>query len=542
MITLMSAFPRSIIRRCEQTLLDAEQFPDQLMQDAASKVAEVAEAMLLDLTLFVGPDLFDEDAEMDDPAPLAGYSVLLVVGSGGNGGDALYAGRDLAARGAEVTALILTKAQKRALDAFPGRIVNRIDAVDPRDFDLLVDGVAGLGSTRPLAGEVAHLFAGSIGVPVLSIDVPSGIDADTGTFHPEGLAVFPDVTITFGALRYAHVIAPECGEVIVADIGEDIPVDGTLQRLLYSSHRPLTEAHRAVHTATTPIPPGMLTLEPAHDMFIFQPHPRGNKYTNGVVAVLAGSEQYPGAGVLTTLAALNTNSGLTYYVGDSPEVISACPEVVMRPRLEDVERFDAAVIGPGRGDCSEELAALLRTKVPLVIDADALTALANNDLLKQAVRRREAITILTPHEGEFKRLSDATGTPLERAAALATDLKCIVLLKGRITTIAEWADSVQAPLLTTVDAGSSWGSVPGSGDVLAGVIAALCANVHARMGFILDLLDVCQENYYSPATAVSLHATAAYLSAQTPYGPAPTRATKIAESIGSAIAMQNRGS
>ncbi|MDK7200561.1 NAD(P)H-hydrate dehydratase, partial [Corynebacterium amycolatum] len=76
------------------------------------------------------------------------------------------------------------------------------------------------------------------------------------------------------------------------------------------------------------------------------------------------------------------------------------------------------MIGPGRGDCSEELAALLRTKVPLVIDADALTALANNDLLKQAVRRREAITILTPHEGEFKRLSDATGTPLERAAAL----------------------------------------------------------------------------------------------------------------------------
>lgn len=152
MITLMSAFPRSIIRRCEQTLLDAEQFPDQLMQDAASKVAEVAEAMLLGPTPFVGPDLFDEDAEMDDPAPLAGYSVLLVVGSGGNGGDALYAGRDLAARGAEVTALILTKAQKRALDAFPGRIVNRIDAVDPRDFDLLVDGVAGLGSTRPLAG------------------------------------------------------------------------------------------------------------------------------------------------------------------------------------------------------------------------------------------------------------------------------------------------------------------------------------------------------------------------------------------------------
>lgn len=500
------AYPAATIRECEAPLLVAQEFDDQLMLEAAAAVAHVAEAMLQ------GTD----------------KRVLLVVGTGGNGGDALYAGQMLIENGADVTAVIPGTPHTRALEQFTGEVFRYPDDLDP-EFDLLIDGVAGLGAGRPLAPEVYELFL-RCGCPVLAVDVPSGVNADTG--EAADACVTADITVTFGGLRLAHALAPECGTVFVADIGETIDDEDTLGEYLEYSGEEELETFLAVNTHLEM--QGVPALPPMPHTMVqrFEPQIHDNKYTNGVLAILAGSAQYPGAGILCTGAALNTNSGLTYYVGAGEPILRHYPEVVVRESVDKLKKVDAAVIGPGRGECAEELAQVLALDVPVVVDADALTALGSSDLLKQAVRKRTATTILTPHEGEFARLSDATGTAAERARALAEDLRCTVVLKGRITAVAEWSDG--DVFVATVNAGCSWGAVPGSGDVLAGIIGASLAAVHAQY-------PGAPRELFTPLGPVCLHALAAYLSARTPAGPAPTRASKIVDAISLAIALQLQG-
>lgn len=494
-----AAYPVSVIRACEQVLLDAQTAPDQLMRQAAHAVAVAAQAMV---------------AKMDDPR------VLLLVGAGGNGGDALYAGAELAAEH-PVDAVLLGRdgrvheRARAAFEAAGGTVLGGLP--DPARADLIVDGVLGIGGAGGLDPELGA-WLGRTRAAVLAVDVPSGVTADTGEL-PEH-HVTADVTVTFGGLRYAHAVSHTCGEVLLADIGNEA---GDLGAALRAEAEPVPALRSREPARSWPAP--LLPLATVPSSGSLEPGAGDDKYSGGVVGLCAGSGTYPGAGLLTTLGAVRATSSMVRYVGQlGGDVVRAVPEVVISGTVAETGRVQAWVVGPGRGTdeaAHAELTELLARPEPLLIDADAITLLSRSPELRDALRSREGDALLTPHAGEFRRLAEAVGglpdvtaDPLGAVRALVRELRCGVLLKGRRTVIAT-SDG-----MCTVDAGSSWAATPGSGDVLAGLAGAWLA----RSG---------------PAglpTAVGIHGLAAWLAAQTPDGPAPTSASRIAEAIPQATA------
>lgn len=388
-----------------------------------------------------------------------GRSVLLLVGAGNNGGDALYAGARLARRGAAVRALLL--APRRAhpggladLLASGGRTVERYDGVT----DLVVDGVLGIGGQGGLRPDAASAFerarAGTAGdgarPVVVAVDVPSGIDVDSG--NVEGDTVEADVTVTFGCLKPGLVVgpaAPRAGLVELVDIGL----------------RPWLPEVPALRLPDAPDVAGWWR----------RPAPDDNKYSRGVVGVATGSATYPGAAVLSVAGALAGPVGMVRYAGSAADQVRARhPQVVAADRVGDAGRVQAWVCGSGLGTddrAGQELRAVLSAPVPACLDADALTLLGEEPQREQ-VRRRHAPTVITPHDGEFARLSgeppgaDRCGS----ARALAAHLGVVVLLKGDRTVVATpegdtYVNPTGTPALATA----------GSGDVLAGLLGALLA-------------------------------------------------------------------
>ncbi|RRO80084.1 bifunctional ADP-dependent NAD(P)H-hydrate dehydratase/NAD(P)H-hydrate epimerase, partial [Corynebacterium bovis] len=423
------------------------------------------------------------------------------------------------------------------------------DTARPPRFALVIDGIAGIGHARPLDDDAAALAA--LG-PVLAVDVPSGVDADTG--HAPGAHVTAAVTVTFGVRRVAHVTSDACGRVLVADIG------------LAPGLAAVADEHRPVATAlsgweprpTWPGPaggPSAFVVDPAvvpperrAPVVDIRPGATSDKYSGGVVGVLAGSAAYPGAGVLATTGAVRATPSMVRYVGSGrDEIVRALPEVVAVSGLDDCGRVQAWVVGPGRGTGQaerEELAALLDRPEPLVVDADALTLLAGDADLRRALTDRDAPTVLTPHAGEFARLAPdlpVDGDRLGAARALARRLGVIVLLKGRFTVVTDGTDT------TVVDSGTSWSATPGSGDVLSGILGALVAGAAGAA----DTSDVSDDTAGDNAAAsddtaadrltaavrdrvvdgVRVHAVAAALSATHPEGEGPTSASLIAASV-----------
>ncbi|MBA0045707.1 NAD(P)H-hydrate dehydratase [Mycobacteroides sp. LB1] len=378
---------------------------------------------------------------------VAGRSVCAIVGSGDNGGDALWALTFLRRRGVSVNAVLLNpdRAHRAGLTAFRkagGRVVSAV----PNDTDLVVDGVVGISGTGPLrpgAAEIAEQITAQ-GLPVIAVDIPSGVDVHTGAV--DGPAFRADVTVTFGAYKPVHVLG-DCGDVRLIDIGLDLPV---------SEIRELDADDVAV---AWPVP-----------------GPADDKYTQGVTGVLAGSSTYPGAAILCTGAAVAATSGMVRYAGTAAaEVVSHWPEAIATQTEEAAGRVQAWVIGPGYGTGergARTLRRVLSSELPVLVDADALTILAEHADLADLVAARKAATILTPHAGEFARLA---GTPpgLDRigaARSLAARLNSTVLLKGNVTVIAQPDGTAYVNR-----AHGSWAATAGSGDVLAGVIGALLA-------------------------------------------------------------------
>ncbi|MFE0751918.1 NAD(P)H-hydrate dehydratase [Gordonia sp. NPDC058843] len=390
-------------------------------------------------------------AELTRTGGCYGRSVGLVVGAGDNGGDALFAGAELCRRGVRVDAVLLAPERTHAagLSAFRaagGRTGERL----PGEPDVIVDGVVGLGGRGPLRRNAAEIFA-AVGsaTTVVAVDLPSGVDADTGEVHDP--AVRADVTVTFGVRRRAHLLAaPQCGRVVLVDIG----LDGV---------------------PTQPDGAGGPTLGSLTDDEIDwpTPGPEDDKYTQGVVGVIAGSHRYPGAAVLAAGAAVTATSGMTRFVGSAhAEVVAQWPEVVATPDLADAGRVQAWVLGPGMGTddaAAATLRTVLQTDLPVLVDADALTLVARDPGL---VAGRTSPTLLTPHAGEFARLTgaDLDTDRLTAVAGLAERWGVTVLLKGRITLVADPTGHVLGN-----DAGSSWAATAGAGDVLAGVAGALLA-------------------------------------------------------------------
>ncbi|KXP13073.1 bifunctional ADP-dependent (S)-NAD(P)H-hydrate dehydratase/NAD(P)H-hydrate epimerase [Tsukamurella pulmonis] len=372
----------------------------------------------------------------------AGRRVTLLVGSGDNGGDALFAGAYLRRRGVAVEAVLLAAdrahpAGLRALRRAGGRVV-----VAPSRPDLVIDGIVGISARGALRPGAADLVA-PITAPIVAADTPSGVDVRTGVVH--GPAVSAAVTVAFGVLKPVHALAPaHCGRVEVVDIGL-APGPGEL--------RAYDDADVA---ALWPVP-----------------GPADDKYSLGVLGVVAGSDAYPGAAVLATGAAIRATSGMVRYAGSAREaVLAARPEAVASDDVAGSGRVQAWAAGPGMGTdgaAADRLAQVLDQDLPTVLDADALTLLAEHPGL---LAGRTAPAVLTPHAGEFARLVGPVGNDRVAAAReAAREFDATVLLKGHVTLIATPDGAAVADT-----AGSSWAATPGSGDVLTGLIGKLLAS------------------------------------------------------------------
>lgn len=386
--------------------------------------------------------------------------VVGLIGTGNNGADALYALAHLAADGVAVAAVTSRHVHGGALEAAQeaGVVIATGDAavVAVADADVVLDGVLGIGG-RPEVPGFARPWVAAIPdeAYVIAVDLPTGADPAGRSGDPDG--VFADETVTFSVLKPVHLLPAteaRCGLVTVVDIGLEIPQ-----------------------------PPAVVRLE--HDDVARSwpvPGPGDDKYSRGVLGVVAGSPDYPGAAVLTVTAAVAAGVGMVRYVGPptaSAHVADAVPEAV-----HGAGRVQAWVIGPGlvvtdeagrhRLDPVQRAAVeeALDSDLPVLIDAGALELLAVDGGM-----RRGRPTLLTPHAGECARLLEVEraaveADPVGHAEQLAARTGATVLLKGSTTVIA--SPEQGQPVRTQADA-PSWLATAGAGDVLAGVIGALLA-------------------------------------------------------------------
>ncbi len=384
-----------------------------------------------------------------------GSRVVVLAGVGNNGGDGYVAARYLRRRGAFVKVHALgypRGAYSPARLASIRAVASDVDVVDfaaPEPADLIIDALFGVGFRGELPAEVLPWLDHD--APVLAVDVPSGLQAGSGMV--EGPAFVADATVTFHALKPGHLLGegPErCGVVDVVDIG------------LHGGDPEL----RICEIEDAPVPPRPRT---AH------------KWSVGSVAVVGSSRGMAGAGVLAAHAALNAGAGSAAVV--SPGLMQA-QVAAMTPGLltmgigtddrftaadvaaviDYTERFDVVVLGPGLGpDDGFAREIVAQRKGKLLIDADGLNNLGGVD----ALTARSGPTIITPHAGEFERLTGQAAT-YENAMNVPDATGAIVLLKGNPTFVLgaeQWVVTTGGPELASI----------GTGDVLAGVISALWA-------------------------------------------------------------------
>ena len=410
--------------------------PDALMLRAASGLARTCAQLL-----------------MSHVGGVYGARVVLLVGTGNNGGDALFAGALLARRGAAVQVVAAGARLHESGATAAERAGCRLCPLDAAaqaitSADLIVDGLLGIGGKgglREPAAMLAEQATLSDGL-VVAVDLPSGVDADTGRAGDE--AVWADVTVTFGLMKPGLLLHPgamHAGIVELVDVG--LTGDAVV--------------------------PSITCLE-ASDVaaLLPRPAPLDHKYSQGVVGVAAGSAEYPGAAVLAVGGALHAKAGLVRFVGAAHhEVVAAWPSaIVSHGSIADAGRVQTWAVGPGLGTqepARKRLTEVLAEPIPVVVDADALTLVA---AAPELVRQRTSATVLTPHATEFARLApdlDVEPDPLTAVRKLAARLECTVLLKGATTIVADADGQVRLNLT-----GTPWLATAGSGDVLTGVLAA----------------------------------------------------------------------
>ena len=393
-------------------------------------------------------------AVLDRVEPAVGAAVVLLVGPGNNGGDALYAGAVLRRRGMAVTAVLLDPGRVhtgglRALRRAGGRSMPASDPLVDKLIvaaDVVIDGLLGLAASPPMRPAVRELVgkANAADGFKVAVDLPTGIDPDSGRGHG---AFEADVTVTFGGMKTSLLIAEAvAGEVIVDDLGFEVPGAQTF--------------------SLTDLDVRSMLPDPGAD---------GDKFTGGVPGVVAGSRQYPGAAILCVGGAVNTRPGMVRYAGPQAQaVVTRWPEVVAADDPDTAGKVQAWVAGPGMGtdEASQSmLRHVLEFDGPVLVDADGLTMLSQR--MSSLEARRGRVTVLTPHGREFARLfpdldpEDRLGSVRKAAARSGAT----VLLKGNRTLIAD--PDGRVAVNTT---GTSWLATAGSGDVLSGIIGSLLAS------------------------------------------------------------------
>lgn len=461
-----------------------------------------------------------------------GSRVCLLVGSGNNGGDALFAGAILAGRGVHTTAILTgTRTHPEALDRFRDRggraVTLEAATVDPLALlclsaDLVIDGILGTGSAgglrEPAASLIRRLQSGTEGgdAPgprprVVACDLPSGVDPDTGTCAAPVLSA--DLTVTFGGAKIGLLAGPgalAAGRLQVVDIG-------------LGERTGLPELVRL-------IPRDLAALWPV-------PGPKDHKYSRGVLGIIAGSHRYPGAALLAVDAALAAGVGMVRYLGpeDVARLVAAhAPEAVCSQDSVAESRVQAWLAGPGAvGDSGQEsrIAAALESGLPVVVDAGALEAVSPQ-------RHLGPHHILTPHAGELSALlarfdvhvarREIEQDPFRWVRRAAELTGATVLLKGSVTLVA----APSGPVFSQAEA-TPWMAAAGSGDTLSGILGSLAATL-AEKAEPVGLPGVNAEARWAVAAAMA--AAVHGMAGTTAAGGAPLRAGDIARAVPATVA------
>lgn len=398
------------MRAAEQAAIDSGAKVETLMERAGAALAEAA-------LRFAGP-----------------LPVLVLCGPGNNGGDGYVAARHLSERGIDVRVAALAEPRsdsaKWAKSSFGGGVETLGPETAPAP--LLIDALFGTGLKKPLEEPAVKEFlrlseAASIRV---TCDVPSGVDSDGGALISDTPNF--DLTVAFGALKPAHRLMPamaKCGRVVLADIG--------------------IAAQTQWHEIGAPVLPPL--------------NSDGHKYTRGLVHCLAG--KMPGAIALAAAAAARAGAG--YVRVSTSRVIDNLPSAIVQTDTAalDDPRIGCILVGPGMGDIPQLLTLALTAKAPKVIDADALGHVGEPERLKG----QDAI--LTPHEGEFRRLfGEIEGTKADRALEAARRSGAVVVYKGPDTLVAS-----PDGRLGFAPPAPAWLASAGTGDVLSGMVATMRA-------------------------------------------------------------------
>jgi hydroxyethylthiazole kinase-like uncharacterized protein yjeF len=398
------------MRAAEQAAIDAGTSVEQLMERAGVALAEA-------VYRFAGP-----------------LETLILCGPGNNGGDGYVAARHLAARGVNVRVAALAEptsdAAKWARSQWSGALETL--SAETKGAPLLIDALFGTGLSRGLDDVVSGTLSrlGHEAVVAVACDLPSGVETDSGAL----LSAIPDydLTLTFGALKPAHLLEPAmhtCGRLVLADIGIAASADW-------------------FEIAAPDVP----ALDPA-----------ANKYTRGLVHALAGA--MPGAIALAAKSAARSGAGYVRVSTSRP--IEGLPSAIVQTDSAKVndERIDCLLVGPGMGDIPQVLTLALTSKAPKVIDADGITHLGDPERLEGQN------AIITPHEGEFRRLfGKVPGAKPERALEAARRSGAVVVYKGPDTLVAS-----PDGRLAFAPPAPAWLATAGTGDVLSGLIAAMRA-------------------------------------------------------------------
>lgn len=512
---MLKAYTAADIRALEEPFVSAPDYDDELMRKAAY-------------------GLYQQTLKLLENKPDAG--LLLLIGSGNNGGDGLYAGAHLAHAGYRVDAIFTGKtAHKKGKEAFlaaGGRVLESSQKLDIASYTIFIDAILGTGARGGLCGAAAELVQKITqhkdkDAQVIACDLPSGIDGSTGEMHEPILDA--DLTVTFIARKVPHLssAAYRCGTVEVIKLGiEDNLKDFT---------------------------PAICQYEmPEIGQLIRVPGPYDHKYARGVCGLLTGSEEYPGAALLSTQACINTGVGMVRF-GAVAHLASLIhlrnPEAVCFTGDPAEQKVQAWLAGSGATGQEREnhIFAALAAKEPAVLDAAAINKTAQWISDKGVLSTTH---ILTPHAGELEEFfmwmhalktsawQEAAGdiqppSRLEIEARPADWVKiahklsgATVLLKGAITHIAGddktvWSVRTDAHYLASA----------GSGDVLAGIIGGLLAQNQAAKE-PLPAKDIAQLACFIHGVSADLINT----------GTGPTPASALAEHIPAAIAylMNNR--
>ncbi|HEY0846084.1 MAG TPA: NAD(P)H-hydrate dehydratase [Noviherbaspirillum sp.] len=404
----------------------------------------------------------------------ASASALVIAGPGNNGGDALEAAHLLAGEGVNVTVLLFADPARLPADAqqslararnsaalFPRAAV---DSVIGQRWDLVVDGLFGIGLTRPITGELRDLIEAinALACPVLALDVPSGLDADSGGIvGNDSVAIKASHTITFIGDKpglHTHQGRDHAGEVHVDDLGID----------------PASVKPAHIH---------LNSVESFAEFLRRRPH-NSHKGSYGDVIIVGGAHGMSGAPILAARAAAMCGAGRVFaaFIGEAPAYDCTHPELMCR-RAEDMDLSSGVVVaGPGLStsrSAHDVLSEALHGVNPLVLDADALNLIATEPGLQQRLTQRGGSTVLTPHPLEAARLlqtstQEVQSDRLSAARDIARRFNAIVVLKGSGSIIAR-VDG-QAAINTT---GNPALATAGTGDVLSGICGALLAQSFA---------------------------------------------------------------